>query len=387
MPPVIARRRRHIVNRCALTLAVLGIVLSCQPWRSTWDASSTASVATTTRRAIARLSLDPIEHDTVEELSALLATAEELEAETRTRHLWARKEAHRQHAWSSVEKATAEAFNDFRQRRLRERQRWIEAESSTDSALRAAESMIPVGAASSRDQSRALEEARLQLEVARKLALAGNFREAAARAEGSVAAIRTADESHERFLERFTDPANLRLWRLWTETTSAEASRNHQRWILVDKLQHRLIAFDGPRPVAEYEIEIGSHGLARKLHAGDRATPEGRYRVVMKKSRGETRYHKALLIDYPNREDLDRWQRARRDGKLPTGAAAGGLIEIHGNGGRGVDWTDGCIALTDTAMDRLYALAEVGTPVVIVGTVEDSWGHLSLSTAGRGDSE
>ena len=32
-------------------------------------------------------------------------------------------------------------------------------------------------------------------------------------------------------------------------------------------------------------------------------------------------------------------------------AKIGGLIEIHGNGGKGIDWTEGCIALTDKEID------------------------------------
>ena len=44
------------------------------------------------------------------------------------------------------------------------------------------------------------------------------------------------------------------------------------------------------------------------------------------------------------------------------------MIEIHGNGGKGIDWTEGCIALTDKEMDVVYKFARVGTPVTIVGS-------------------
>ena len=46
----------------------------------------------------------------------------------------------------------------------------------------------------------------------------------------------------------------------------------------------------------------------------------------------------------------------------------GGAIEIHGHGGRAIDWTSGCVALKNEHMDRLYAGVAVGTPVTIVGT-------------------
>ena len=57
-------------------------------------------------------------------------------------------------------------------------------------------------------------------------------------------------------------------------------------------------------------------------------------------------------------------------GIIPTRVGIGNLIEIHGEGGEGRDWTDGCVALANPDMDRVFALTEVGTPVTIVGTYE-----------------
>jgi L,D-peptidoglycan transpeptidase YkuD (ErfK/YbiS/YcfS/YnhG family) len=56
-------------------------------------------------------------------------------------------------------------------------------------------------------------------------------------------------------------------------------------------------------------------------------------------------------------------------GTLPRSAKIGGLIEIHGDGGRGVDWTEGCVALTDSEMDIVFKVAKEGTPVTIVGSM------------------
>jgi L,D-peptidoglycan transpeptidase YkuD (ErfK/YbiS/YcfS/YnhG family) len=53
---------------------------------------------------------------------------------------------------------------------------------------------------------------------------------------------------------------------------------------------------------------------------------------------------------------------------VPLRAGVGSLIEIHGDGGQGRDWTDGCVALSNSDMDRVFARARVGTPVTIVGT-------------------
>ena len=133
-------------------------------------------------------------------------------------------------------------------------------------------------------------------------------------------------------------------------------------------------ALDGKRAafakLAAFEVELGSNGLAQKVHAGDRTTPEGRYRVIDRRGPGQTRYHRALMLDYPNSSDRKRWEDARRAGLVPRGAGPGSLIEIHGEGGRGVDWTDGCVALSNVEMDRLFALVPLGAPVTIVGSYD-----------------
>ena len=44
--------------------------------------------------------------------------------------------------------------------------------------------------------------------------------------------------------------------------------------------------------------------------------------------------------------------------------------EIHGEGGRETDWTNGCIALANRDMDDLLRLVGVETPVTIIGSDE-----------------
>ena len=107
--------------------------------------------------------------------------------------------------------------------------------------------------------------------------------------------------------------------------------------------------------------------LASRVRSqGDRATPEGRYRIVEKKDPGQSIYHRALLLDYPNAADRQHFAAAKRRGEIPRGSGIGGLIEIHGDGGRGQNWTDGCVALANGDMDDLFARVELGTRVTIV---------------------
>jgi len=95
------------------------------------------------------------------------------------------------------------------------------------------------------------------------------------------------------------------------------------------------------------------------------------YKITKKIKGSKTKYYKALLLDYPNDEDKERFKSEITRGSLPASAKIGELIEIHGNGGKGIDWTEGCVALTDKEMDELFMIAKVGTPVTIIGSMID----------------
>ena len=111
------------------------------------------------------------------------------------------------------------------------------------------------------------------------------------------------------------------------------------------------------------------------------ATPGRR---TIDKGNGQTRYHKAMLLNYPNDEDLVRFRRLRNNGVVSRGARPGGLIEIHGDGGKGEDWTFGCISLRDRDMDRVFSTLAVGSPVTIIGLWEEpAWLTRVLATASR----
>jgi lipoprotein-anchoring transpeptidase ErfK/SrfK len=60
----------------------------------------------------------------------------------------------------------------------------------------------------------------------------------------------------------------------------------------------------------------------------------------------------------------------KRSGQIDKRKRIGGMIEIHGDGGKGYHWTDGCVALSNDDMDHLYQQISVETPVVIVGSLK-----------------
>ncbi|MBE0661452.1 MAG: L,D-transpeptidase [Bacteroidales bacterium] len=162
---------------------------------------------------------------------------------------------------------------------------------------------------------------------------------------------------------------NHRQWKVWMDQTIAESKKKNSTVIIVDKFASKCFVYKKGKKTAEFDAELGKNWVGDKSQRGDYATPEGRYRVTQKKEGRSTKYYKALLIDYPNADDKKRFKSAIDSGKLPRNTHIGGLIEIHGHGGKGADWTEGCVALTDSDMDKLYRLVSVGTPVTIIGSI------------------
>jgi hypothetical protein len=220
-----------------------------------------------------------------------------------------------------------------------------------------------------RSQRRRLVQARIGAGEADDYFLQGDYLRARDRAEAvRVDAVDVIERGAAR-AGRYVDRALLARWRDWIDDTVAWSRGTGRAAIVVYKERNLLSLYVKGRLRRTYRADLSRNPLDPKLRRGDEAVPEGRYRIVAKKGRGETVYHKALLLDYPNDDDLRRFEQARRSGSLPRGARPGGSIEIHGEGGRGVDWTRGCVALANGEMDDLYSRVETGTPVTIVGGV------------------
>lgn len=221
-----------------------------------------------------------------------------------------------------------------------------------------------------RREAAALERAVVALATADRLAGAGDHARASEKLETARKFAGVVHGGWQALHARFADPTLRAQWRHWVELTLEESRISGDTAIVVDKLHRRLLLFHSGLKMAEFPAELGANGLRRKEHAGDRATPEGMYRVVRLKYGPQTKYYKALLINYPNEEDRARYAQGKARGTIPARAGIGSLIEIHGHGGEGQDWTDGCVALANEHMDVVFARARIGTPVTIVGTYE-----------------
>jgi hypothetical protein len=160
-------------------------------------------------------------------------------------------------------------------------------------------------------------------------------------------------------------------WKSWMDKTIAESKQKRIEVIIVDKYAGKCYLYQNGIRKAEYDAELGKSWIGDKRQKGDKTTPEGMYRITKKLEGGATKYYKALLINYPNDDDKKRFDEAVKSGILPASARIGGLIEIHGHGGKGDDWTEGCVALADSDMDKLFKLVKVGTPVTIIGSADD----------------
>jgi lipoprotein-anchoring transpeptidase ErfK/SrfK len=196
----------------------------------------------------------------------------------------------------------------------------------------------------------------------------GNYNGVGPKIEKSRELIVKAIAKAHGLLEEYFD--DLSRWKRWSGETIEWSRKNSSTAIVVDKFARKCYVYRNGTLKKTFEAELGPNWIGTKMHKGDKATPEGKYHVTKKKRNAQTKYYKALLINYPNKEDQARYDREVKSGRISKRTGIGNLIEIHGDGGRGMDWTDGCVALSNKDMDVLYDMAAVGTPVTIVGSLK-----------------
>jgi len=157
-------------------------------------------------------------------------------------------------------------------------------------------------------------------------------------------------------------------WEKWLKQTLRTSKMNNSIAIVIDKMAHKCFLYKNGNMVKQYDAELSINWMGYKNYEGDNATPEGIYKITRMLDKGQTKFHKALLINYPNEADKKRYAQALRSGAIPKSVGIGNFIEIHGDGGRGKDWTNGCIALANKDMDHLFSMVNTGVPVTIVGS-------------------
>jgi len=134
--------------------------------------------------------------------------------------------------------------------------------------------------------------------------------------------------------------------------------------VRVFKSRHQLELMKNGEVTARYHVVFGASPQGHKTRQGDERTPEGRYILDYKKKNSD--FYRAIHISYPNAND--------REAAKARGEDPGGAIMIHGQpNGYGwfsfllqrFNWTDGCIALTNSDMDKVWAAVDPGIPIHI----------------------
>ncbi len=134
--------------------------------------------------------------------------------------------------------------------------------------------------------------------------------------------------------------------------------------VVVNKARRELLLLREGEVVRAYRVALGTNPVGPKQRRGDGRTPEGSY-LISGRNPGSA-FHRSLRISYPNAADRARARRQRVD--------PGGDIMIHGlPNGQGFlgaahrlhDWTDGCIAVTNSEIEEIWRLVADGTPIQI----------------------
>ena len=134
--------------------------------------------------------------------------------------------------------------------------------------------------------------------------------------------------------------------------------------VLVLKEERKLILLRNNKKIKEYSIALGGNPTGKKIMEGDERTPEGSYKLDYRNPNSIA--HLSIHISYPDQNDISQ---ARAKGVSPGGAVMihglpkgfGYLGRLH----RLLDWTDGCIGVTNPEMEEIWRCVPAGAPIEI----------------------
>jgi len=135
--------------------------------------------------------------------------------------------------------------------------------------------------------------------------------------------------------------------------------------VVVYKGDRKMLLMHGDSILRTYKVSLGLNPVGHKERAGDFRTPEGRYRLTRRNPRSD--FFLSIQVSYPNDADV---KNARRNGW-----DSGGSIMIHGLPNQlkhtptyyaSSDWTDGCIAVSNSDMLEIWLLLTDNSPIEIL---------------------
>ena len=158
---------------------------------------------------------------------------------------------------------------------------------------------------------------------------------------------------------------------LFIVSTSFHVSDSKSSYtILIDKSDYELSIYDDEGWLVTYPVVFGNKNLGDKMLAGDRKTPEGKFKIISK--RIHPKWDRFLMLDYPTPASYEKFYQRKEQGVIPANSSIGGGIGIHGTWphedyaiDRYDNWTEGCISMKNKDVEELYQMITIGTPVVI----------------------
>ena len=134
--------------------------------------------------------------------------------------------------------------------------------------------------------------------------------------------------------------------------------------VVVEKSKRQLLLMKNGEAFRTFRIALGIRPVGDKEFEGDFRTPEGSYLLDARNPNSE--FFLSIHISYPDNYDI---RNARERGLDP-----GGAIMIHGQPNeptrsetyyRTQDWTNGCIAVSNSDMIDIWLMTAHNTPIEI----------------------
>jgi hypothetical protein len=277
-------RRRFRTPLQVPVMLVLAVGAGCAapgPDPITWDGTRAAL-----RRAVDELR--PVDPQAAEEIERLVASAERATAVERAAPPWRREPGSGAAAWLKATESARRNLKEVRALRASQAERLGQLLERAEQRIAAASRRIGRSGMSGRDAGQ-VAAGRTHVATARRLAAQGDYSAAIDHAADALTLAAELDASWNRNHVRFSDPSLLAMWRGQAEAAINESRRTKSAAIVIDKLRRKVSLYKSGHRVAQFDAELGSNGLERKRYSGDRATPEGRYRITAKKSRAVDR--------------------------------------------------------------------------------------------------
>lgn len=134
--------------------------------------------------------------------------------------------------------------------------------------------------------------------------------------------------------------------------------------VVIEKALRKLHLMRNGKAFRTFKIALGLRPVGDKKKEGDFKTPEGNYYLDSRNQNSE--FFLSIRVSYPDATDV---REASQSGNDP-----GGAIMIHGQPNeptrsetyyRTQDWTNGCIAVSNSDMIDIWLMTGENTPIEI----------------------